>query len=77
MLAKIGHLAAVAEFGLHSFEPLALDLALGRSESINYLVGCRVEADPPPQVADSLHDVSFYVRKRDGVVVVEIGLFVN
>lgn len=77
MLAKIGHCAAVAEFGFNSFRPLALDLALGRSESINYLVGCRVKPDPKPQSDDDLHDVRCYVRKHDNVIVAEIGLFIN
>lgn len=50
MLAKIGHLAAVAHYGVDGFSPMAIDLALGRSESINFLVGCNEawEPQPPP-----------------------------
>jgi hypothetical protein len=38
-VAKIAHSFSVAEIGLGKFKPYLLDLILGRSESIGYLIG--------------------------------------
>jgi hypothetical protein len=50
LLAKIGHAYAVAEYGLDSFEPLLLDLILGRDDKIAYLVGGSRDPLPDPPV---------------------------
>ncbi|MGO9006746.1 MAG: hypothetical protein ACLQIQ_09280 [Beijerinckiaceae bacterium] len=47
MLAKIAHSYAVAEWGFHSFEPLLLDLILGRSETASYWVGGDMTVSAP------------------------------
>ncbi|GAB2808174.1 hypothetical protein [Dyella kyungheensis] len=46
-LAKVAHGYAVAEIGLESFEPLLLDLILGRSEEISHLIGGDGRDMPP------------------------------
>jgi hypothetical protein len=53
MIAKIGHGYAVAEYGrsdLETFEPMAVDVILGRSKDWSYLVGGSLEIAPvePP-----------------------------
>lgn len=74
MLAKIGHSAAIAHFGLGPFQPMAIDLALGRVDSINYLVGCWEE--PPPDTTE-LHTVGFRFHNTNGTIVADIRLFAN
>jgi hypothetical protein len=56
MLAKIAHSYAFAKFGADAFEPMLLDLILGRAENASYLVG----GDPtgaPPEQPDQMHHV--------------------
>jgi hypothetical protein len=77
MLAKIAHAAAVAEFGIDGFTPMALDLAMGRSQSINYLVGCSpVEPQPPPK-ENHLHSIRFRSHGAGHPLLVEIRLFAS
>jgi hypothetical protein len=47
MVAKIGHSFAAATLGLDSFRPLLLDLILGKSKHVTYLVG-GTEIAPTP-----------------------------
>lgn len=77
MLAKIAHGAAVATYGIDGFTHMAVDLALCRSESINYLTGCSpVEPQPPPK-EDRLHSIRFRGHGAGHPLIVEIRLFAN
>jgi HNH endonuclease len=66
-LAKIGHAWAVAHHGLDSFTPLALDLILGRTTDVEFIVGGAIEERTPR--TDTLHELS------SGLVVNNQGAF--
>ena len=59
MLAKIAHGYAVATFGLAGFQPLAIDLALGRTEHMNYLVGAQIGPDSN-EPSKNLHEMKIW-----------------
>ncbi|WP_448030235.1 hypothetical protein [Bradyrhizobium liaoningense] len=56
MVAKIGHAYAVAKCGESAFEPILLDLILGRDEHAPYLIGGDPRGVPPAQPG-VLHDI--------------------
>lgn len=56
MLAKIGHSYAYAKCGPDTFEPMLLDLILGRAENASYLVGGDPNG-PPPSQPKVMHDI--------------------
>lgn len=79
MLAKIGHSFAVAYLGLDSFQPMTLDVILGRTDNISHVVGGSWEIEPP--VPDAGHLVSLEYRiepyiKRS-LILVNIRLFAS
>jgi hypothetical protein len=68
MLAKIAHAYAVAEFGLGSFTPYAIDLILGNDQNFSYCVGGDWEV--PPGQPDGGHLLHFgFDFKADGVLI--------
>jgi hypothetical protein len=77
MLAKIGHSQAVAELGIDGFRPLAVDLALGHSVSINHLVGTSPWNRKMKPREESLHKVQIATNKNNGIIMAEIRLFAN
>jgi hypothetical protein len=78
MLAKIAHSYAVAEWEIHSFRPLLLDLILGRSQTASYWVGGSERALPPDHHS-SLHRLELRreVLLATTYVVAYIRLFCN
>ena len=56
MLAKIAHTYAYGKCGHEKFEPMLLDLILGRNEFAPYLVGGDPRGHPGPQPG-VLHDI--------------------
>ena len=76
MLAKIGHGFAVATLGVGGFQPLALDLALGRTAHINYLVGAMLPPDSN-EPAKHLHQLNLRIHDPSGMIVVNVRLFAN
>lgn len=52
LLAKIAHCWTVAELGLNSFTPLALDFIFGRTNNLSRVVGGILDVEPP---TSSLH----------------------
>jgi len=56
MLAKIAHSYAFAKCGIDTFQPMLLDLILGRTENAPYLVGGDASGSPPDQ-PEILHDI--------------------
>ena len=77
MLAKIAHSYAIAELGIDAFQPLLLDLILGKTNTSAYLVGGDVSAPPSPEAEPVLHHVYLQNCMRDGVeyILVAIQLF--
>jgi hypothetical protein len=76
MLAKIAHSFAVARMGINKFNPLLLDLILGRTEVVTHLVGG--DLDPPPAVTDYGHSLDLRPECRVGgrtFVVATVRLF--
>jgi len=57
MLAKIAHSYAVAKFGESSFQPLLLDIILGKSNFAPYLVGGDKSGVPLDDQPTALHHV--------------------
>lgn len=76
MLAKIGHSAAAAHFGIDDFTPMAVDLALGRSADFNHLVGISPLDWPIPPAEEALHDIRFDTGQSP-VIIAEIRLFAS
>jgi hypothetical protein len=76
LLAKIGHSLAVAQYGINSFKPLALDLILGRDDEMGHLIGGKMEEQPclPHLHAYKCGLVTVETRRY---VVAEIRLFAN
>lgn len=74
MLAKIAHSFATAHLGVGGFEPLALDLALGRTDHINYLVGAQIFGDPD-EPSKNLHEMRLHADANTGMIFVIIRLF--
>jgi len=74
-IAKIAHSAAVSEFGVDSFAPLATGMILGESDVMNYLVGCGWPEDPP--ASEALHTVRFKTHEETGMIIVFVRLFVR
>lgn len=73
LIAKIGHCWAVAHRGLSAFRPMAVELALGRTDRMNYLVGSQIGlASPAPS---SLHQLSIW--DIGNTVIVAVRLFSN
>ena len=56
MLAKIAHSYAYAKCGIDTFQPMLLDLILGRAENASYLVGGDHSGASPDQPA-IMHDL--------------------
>ena len=56
MLAKIAHSYAFAKCGIDTFQPMLLDLILGRAENASYLVGGDHSGQIPDQPA-IMHDI--------------------
>jgi HNH endonuclease len=78
MLAKIGHAYAVAEHGLNSFRPLALDVILGRDDNLGYLVGG--SHDPAPAIHNAGHVISTEYRgyaSGPGLLIANVRLFAS
>lgn len=76
MLAKIAHTYAVAKCGADSFEPMLLDLILGKQENAPYLVGG--DPTPAPDEPTVLHDLCpVFCKPASGIVylLVAIRLF--
>ena len=73
MLGKISHSFATAVLGVGGFHPLAIDLALGRTDRINYLVGGQFDA--PMEATDNFHELNVWVHEPYGIVLVIIRLF--
>jgi hypothetical protein len=73
MIAKIAHCAAVNDFGLEGFQPLAVDMILGRQDTMNYLVGGDGHHFDPP--ATDIHTVSYRTHDETGMLVVLVRLF--
>jgi hypothetical protein len=48
LLAKIAHSYAVAELGIDAFDPLCLDVIMGRTSNCGYLVGGSMDIQPLP-----------------------------
>jgi HNH endonuclease len=79
LLAKIAHSYAVAELGLNSFFPLTLDVILGRTDDISYVVGGSYEI--APRVPDAGHLTSIEYRvdpyMKKSLIIVNIRLFAS
>jgi len=73
MLAKIGHAYAVSQYGVDGFEPLAVDWALDRKRTINYIVGC--DETIPPQPEPDLHRLQLYVHAENRTIACQVRLF--
>lgn len=63
MVAKIAHAYAVAELGIDSFNPLALDVVLNQTEDVGYTVGGTLDDVPPVEGGAHLLEISY-----DGIV---------
>jgi hypothetical protein len=75
MIAKIAHSYAVAELGIHSFQPVLLDLILGKSDTPFYWVGGDMTVSPPELTV--LHKLFLKIETVRGIeyVVAYITLF--
>lgn len=57
-VAKTAHAYAIAEHGLHAFEPMLLDIIFGRSQAICHLVG----GDPRvPELTEGASTAELYL----------------
>lgn len=73
LVAKIGHSWTVANRGLNAFTPMAVDLALGQTDRMNYLVGSQIGlAYPAPA---TLHQLSIW--DVGNTVIAAVRLFSN
>lgn len=73
-MAKIAHCCTVAELGVDGFTPVTVDLILGRSDAMNYWVGCG-GFENPPNPDDVLHASIRRDHIASGMVVQIIQLF--
>ena len=66
MLAKIGHVYAIAELGTEAFSPLAenIDLILGRSANYRYTIGRSLDRPQLTEVGE--HSLGMYLAVKDG-----------
>ncbi len=83
MLAKIAHSYAVAELGLETFRPLTLDIILGRTNNVSYLVGGSFEIPPPEPEGKHLLNITYQVETLNdlefvrAIIIVGIRLFAS
>lgn len=75
-LAKVAHGYAVAETGGATFEPMLLDLILGRSEEIAFLIGGYPD-DREPLSDEFFLQWGWAQNERGAFLVVEIRLYAN
>lgn len=73
LIAKIGHCWVVANRGLSAFKPLAVELALGQTDRMNYLVGSQVGLESPAPTM--LHQLSIW--DIGNTVIAAVRLFSN
>lgn len=73
MIAKIAYGAAVANWGVNTFEPLITDFILGRAQGMNYLVGCVGREESIKTAFD--HTVNFREHRPSGMLIVNVRLF--
>jgi len=78
-LAKIAHSYVMAYWGKFEFEKLALDLILGRSNNLSYVVGGSLEISPSIPGAGHLLDISVSTDFGMNVllIIVNIRLFAS
>ena len=77
MLAKIAHSFAVANLGLDGFYPMAVDLALGRTDHMNYLVGSQLNDMTNERSTTGAHRVRLRINEKYGMVLAEVRLFAD
>lgn len=70
MVAKIAHGAAIAEFGMDSFQPFLPDLIMGRSNYLSYYVG---SSQRRGRRKETLHEVTLEISR--GFVIANVGMF--
>jgi hypothetical protein len=77
MLAKIGYSYAIAELGFGAFEPLCLDIILGKANNYSYVVGGSFDVKPRPDTtSDHYIGLGLYEQPYlPKLVVVPIRLF--
>jgi len=75
MLAKIAHSYTVAEWGIHSFRPLLLDLILGRTETAFHWVGGDMTVTRPDPSGLHRMQLKREVLLRTEYVIAYIALF--
>jgi HNH endonuclease len=76
-IAKIGYSYAIAFFGTEAFRPLALDLILGQSTNLSYVVGGSFDIMPPVPDAGHLLTIEGITNLRRTLIVVNIRLFAS
>ncbi len=78
-LAKIAHSYVMAHWGKYEFEKLALDLILGKSENLSYVVGGSLEIMPSVQDAGHLLGIEFLTNSNRNLllIIVNIRLFAS
>lgn len=77
MLAKIAYSYTIAELGLGSFRPapLLLDVILGRTTNVAYVVGGDWEIPPPDPRGVHLLQMTCRVATNGALIIIEIRLF--
>lgn len=75
MLAKIAHVAAVADFGVDGFVHLTPSMILGENGMMNYLVGCGGFIEELP--TDRLHAGHTLIHDESGMIVSLVRLFAS
>ena len=77
LLAKIAYSYAIAELGIGAFDPLCLDVIMGRAANCAYLVGGSMDIEPlPNSTSDHYIGVGMIDQPlRPKLVLVPIRLF--
>jgi hypothetical protein len=76
LLAKISYGYVVAEWGLDGFDPLGLDIILGRSDDYFYTVGGTWDVPPPIPGGDHITNITLQVLSPQRMrLAVEVRLF--
>ena len=76
-IAKIGHAYAISHFGVGTFRPLAVDLILGKSKNLSYVVGGSFEIMPAVPDAGHLLELEVRTNFRKALVVAGVRLFAS
>jgi len=77
MIAKIGYSYAVAELGLGSFSPLALNIILTREKNVGHLIGGSLDAEMPIPDAGHLLALEFRPCDQGAIIIAEVRLFAS